>query len=367
MSEANKQCYGCGACAAICPVKAIYIEEKERGTIYYKIGEQCIHCRKCVNVCPINTNLFHSEKNMFYKAVTRNKDILKKSSSGGIAYEMAYMILQEGGVVYGSGWNVNDQLVEHMRIDNIEQLQQLQGSKYVQSRMKEQIYYDMCEDLKTRKVLIIGTPCQIAAVRKYAKDHPNLWCIDLICHGVPSARLFNDQLKLLVSDPVRSISFRNGLSFRLDIKSDSKTCSIEGLDNPYYSLFLHYASLREDCYSCKYARRTRVGDITLGDYVEEDTGFSCVVPNTYKGQELINKSKDIIEYTERDAKLLNENYAFNHATVKHSSTEKFTKLYHKHGLLYAYYMCFPIFTLKRYIRKILGEQRYTKILRIIKK
>lgn len=30
----KKDCYGCGACAAVCPVKAIHVEEKERGSIF---------------------------------------------------------------------------------------------------------------------------------------------------------------------------------------------------------------------------------------------------------------------------------------------------------------------------------------------
>lgn len=361
VNEVKKDCCGCGACLAICPVKAIHMEEKERGAIYYKIGDGCINCGKCKSVCPIENNLFHSEQSIFYRAVTKQKEVLRKSSSGGIAFELASMVIHEGGVVYGAGWSSKEQLVQHMRIDSLKQLSKLQGSKYVQSRINEFVYHDICEDIKSKKVLVIGCPCQIAAIRRYTKDNPNLMCIDLICHGVPSSKLLRDQLKLIVKEPIKSISFREGLKFRLDLQSACGAYSLEGLDNPYYSLYLHFASLRESCYKCKYASRNRVGDITLGDYVENNNGFSCIISNTKKGDKMIEKIRVVIELEERDTQLLNENHAYNMPTKKNPKTDKFTNLYNKHGLLYAYYMSFPIFVLKRMIRRILGEHIYTSM------
>lgn len=364
--EEKKDCYGCGACAAVCPVKAIHKEEEERGTIYYKLGKGCIYCGKCKKVCPVKKDLYHTEQSVFFKAMTRNKEVLRRSTSGGVAYELALMVIRDGGVVYGAGWSAYEQQVLHMRIDSEEELVKLQGSKYVQSRFDEYIFKVIYEDLKFRKVLVIGTPCQIAAIRSFTENNENLLCVDLICHGVPSSRLLDDQLKLIVDGRIEDISFRKGLDYTLEIKSENRKYSIAGLDNPYYSLFLQFISLRESCYRCKYACRKRLGEVTLGDYVENNEGFSCVISNTNKGCELLEGVRDVIKFEERNSELLLKNHAINSPTDRYPKTDKFTKLYHKHGLLYAYYVCCPVFVFKRKIKKIIGVNTYEFIKVFIK-
>ena len=43
-----------------------------------------------------------------------------------------------------------------------------------------------------------GTPCQIAGLKSYLnKDYDNLLCIDLICHGVGSPKVFDRSIKYL--------------------------------------------------------------------------------------------------------------------------------------------------------------------------
>ena len=46
-------------------------------------------------------------------------------------------------------------------------------------------------DLKAGKpVLFIGTPCEVAGLKKYIKRIPeDLYLVDLICHGVPSQQI----------------------------------------------------------------------------------------------------------------------------------------------------------------------------------
>lgn len=52
--EFKKDCCGCGACTAVCPKSAIYMEEDEEGFIYPRIDENnCIKCHMCIKVCPL--------------------------------------------------------------------------------------------------------------------------------------------------------------------------------------------------------------------------------------------------------------------------------------------------------------------------
>jgi coenzyme F420-reducing hydrogenase beta subunit len=352
-------CCGCEACYSVCPKNAIYYERGRRGELLYKANDSCINCGKCMRVCASNNAKLHEESNITYRAITRQKDVLMKSSSGGIAYEIAQYVLSQNGVVYAATWNIDRQKVQHSRIESIQELPAMQGSKYVQSSMGKDVYNGVLTDVKKSKTLFIGCPCQVSAVRNIVGDNNNLLCIDLVCHGVPSAEMLGKQLKALTNKPVESLSFRHGLDFTLDIKNtDGKYYSVKGYDNPYYSLFLSFSSLRDKCYSCSYAQRKRVGDLTIGDYVEEGKGYSCVLPNSDAGKRIIEETISSIEYEERNTDLLLDNDALNHPTRKNTMVDIFTERYNKRGLYFAYYSTFSGFVLKRVGRRIVGNKVY---------
>ena len=107
----------------------------------------------------------------------------------------AEKILKNGGVVFGAAYNA-DLFVEHICIEDINGLYKLKGSKYVESTTNS-TYSKVLSYLKNgKKVLYSGTPCQIAGLKKFlGKDYENLFTMDLICHGVPSERLFHKYLE----------------------------------------------------------------------------------------------------------------------------------------------------------------------------
>ena len=158
------------------------------------------------------------------------------------------------------------------------------------------------------------------------------------------------------------------MEFILEVKDDKGNIYIKnGYDNPYYAMFLMFTSLRESCYHCRYAHRGRVGDITIGDYVENGKGFSCVLPNSEKGKFLISETFSFIDYKKRSTEALKENVTLNHPTVKNNKVQIFTKRYNEHGLFYAYYRTYPVYNIKRQLRRILGNKLYEKILDKLKK
>lgn len=361
-------CCGCGACYAVCPKDAIYSNRGLRGEPLYKANDLCINCGKCIEICPTRNVYFNKEIKTFYRAIARNRDVLRKSSSGGIAYEMARKTLIEGGIIYAAMWDVGKQAVRHGRIDSLDKLSHMQGSKYIHSKIDKVIYLRIVEDVKKTKVLFIGTPCQVSAVKNLVGNNGNLISIDLVCHGVPSAEMWEKQLKQLKMAPIESISFRRGLEFILDLKdSEGNLYLKKGYDNPYYSLYLSFSSLRESCYSCVYAQRKRVGDLTIGDFVENGKGYSCVLPNSDVGQMHIVRTTFSVEYEERNVELLNENDALNRPTPRNEKIDVFTNRYNKHGLYFAYYRTFYKFAMKRIIRKMVGDKIYYDIVNHLKK
>ena len=48
----KKDCCGCGACFIVCPVKAIIMNEDERGFVYPIIDvNKCVSCKRCIKIC----------------------------------------------------------------------------------------------------------------------------------------------------------------------------------------------------------------------------------------------------------------------------------------------------------------------------
>ena len=316
--EDIKDCCGCGACANKCPKGAISMEEDEAGFLYPNIDrEKCIECGLCVNTCGYKKPHYNkSDEQKSYALSSKDMEVLTKSASGGAFAELAKKYLKnENAVVYGAAsfgrelqWKV-----KHIRIDNLNEIGKLQGSKYVQSEIGN-IYIDVKKDLSEgRTVLFSGTPCQIDGLYSFlGKDYENLLTIDIICHGVPSYRMYVDFLKNIekkIGTNIEKFVFRDkskgqGMISRMDIISKKGNNSIikKGELYSYFYLFLKQHIYRINCYSCPYARRERVSDITLGDFwgfsmlhpeaeheygLTDKKGVSCVLTNTKKGLEAV--------------------------------------------------------------------------------
>lgn len=117
----------------------------------------------------------------------KDTEKLMASQSGGAFTAIATAFLKCGGIVYGCEMDNSNQAV-YKRIDHIEKLEEIKGSKYVQAKLGN-TYAGIEADLKLgRIVLFSGTPCYVMAVKQYfsrSKFYYNLYTVDLICHGVP--------------------------------------------------------------------------------------------------------------------------------------------------------------------------------------
>ncbi len=87
-------------------------------------------------------------------------------------------------------------MVRHIGVERIHELGKLQGSKYVQSQMGS-IYLEVKEKLNRGKIVYFsGTPCQVDGLIAFlGKEYDNLICQDIICHGVPSPKIWKQYLK----------------------------------------------------------------------------------------------------------------------------------------------------------------------------
>lgn len=300
-------CSGCGACASVCPQNCITMKEDSEGFRYPIINKKkCIHCGACERVCPVISKKEREDNYLeAYASFNRDETVRQHSSSGGIFTLLAEYILNKKGIVYGASLE-DITTLKHIRIESKKDLNKLRGSKYFQSNTTG-IYELVKQDLEDkREVLFTGTPCQIEALYKFLnKDYNNLLTQDIICHGVPSKKIWEkyiSELETKNNKKVVSASFRNKdkgwknnqLNFVFDDKSEYKE---ESKKNSYMQLFLSDLILRPSCYSCQFKERYRNSDITLADFwgiekvnpkMFDDKGTSLLIINSKKGKKIID-------------------------------------------------------------------------------
>ena len=334
------KCTGCRMCVQICPVKAIDMKENEEGFFEPIINkEKCIKCGLCFKRCPQLNDVKVGKKINSHKVFAmknKNTEEQKNSSSGGVFSVLARYVLENNGAVYGACFDEKLKL-EHIRIDKQENLYKLRGSKYLQSNTKNTFELVKNDLNKGVKVLYVGTPCQIAGLKNYlGKDYEELLLVDLVCHGVPSQKLFDKYLTWLKKKNNSSIieyEFRSkekkswGLNLKVKFESGKERYIPANLD-PYYKSFLNGSTYRECCYNCKYAKIERVGDITIADYwgIEKEhpdfydkNGVSAVIINTNAGFKAFENIKDKVEYRDTEIeKIIAKNKNLQEPTIRNS-------------------------------------------------
>lgn len=309
IANVKNKCVGCRSCEQVCPQKCITLEPNREGFLYPRIEEKaCIGCGMCLKACPTENTAEHRHQPQSVWAFKNNDEKqIMKSASGGAADVASEIILSQNGVVYGAAYDEN-LVVRHIEVTDKTSKCRLQSSKYVQSDLN-QCYSKAKKALQDgRLVLFTGTPCQIAGLYAYlGGDQPGLYTLDLICHGVPSPKLFAKYLQYQeqkMKDKILQMNFRSkakrgwGTQYLLRTATKTKT-NILALDR-YGKHFMAGDCYRECCYQCAYANTNRVGDITVGDFwgifqshpeFASEKGISSVFVNTDKGMQLFEQMK----------------------------------------------------------------------------
>lgn len=309
----SDNCSGCAACYNVCPNGAITMKEDDEGFLYPEINEKlCTNCLICEKVCQIYNDNNKNAENPDCYALAQYDAERMKSSSGAIFPLMAQRIIEKGGYVSGVAFVDNN--VEHVLINDINEIDKLRGSKYIQSDIKD-IYKKiktLLDDNKT--VLFSGTPCQVEGLKLYLnKEYQNLYTIDLVCHGVPSKKVYREYIKEINPDAKTYYSnFRDKMTgwknFSATTTVNNKSISKSIKDDFYMQAFLKDLALRKSCFECKYAKIQRQGDITLGDFwsikkykksLDDDKGTSLVLVNNKKGRELYDLIKDNLKINKK--------------------------------------------------------------------
>jgi coenzyme F420-reducing hydrogenase beta subunit len=309
----RNSCCGCYACKNVCPKNAISMKEDAQGFEYPVINAQfCINCGLCKKVCPIlNKKVEADNLPKAYAGYNKNTDIRMESSSGGIFTEISKKIIEDDGVIFGAIFDEKFNVI-HEEISDISNLGKIRGSKYIQSQIKDTYKRARKYLEEGRKVLFTGTPCQIEGLYSYLrKDYENLYTQDLICHGVPSKKIWKKYLEyreLKDDGKITNLSFRNKHNkgwnnYQTHFEYEGKQIDIDHNEDYYMRLFLSDIALRPSCYECQFKKKHKMSDITLADFwgineimpeMNDEKGTSLIIVNSEKGNTLLNSIKTSI-------------------------------------------------------------------------
>jgi coenzyme F420-reducing hydrogenase beta subunit len=144
----------------------------------------------------------------------------------------------------------------------------------------------------------------VAGLKAYlGKEYENLYTVDVLCHGVPSPKVWEQYLREQEADhreKPAAVSFRDKRtgwrrsSISVKFADGAEYCR-PGEENRYMQLFLRDICLRPSCHSCRFKDIPRLSDLTIGDAwdiqkhmpdMDDDRGTSVVLVNSEKGRRL---------------------------------------------------------------------------------
>lgn len=307
----KRDCCGCNACSDICAQTAIKFETDAEGFWYPSVDmAKCTDCHLCEKVCPMLhvSELKHNDFEIPKVYGCYHNDIVIRfdSTSGGVFSALAHEMYKQRGYVGGAVYTETFDVVNYISNDK-KDLKRLRSSKYLQSNA-EGLYRRIKELLQAgEKVLVCGSPCQMAALRSYlCKDYENLLIVDFVCRATNSPKVFHKYLESLESRygaKIVAIKDKNkdhgwhSLARKITF-ADGQIYYGESHEDDYRRGYHLNVYERPSCYDCEFKGLPRISDITLADFwgldrvdssMDRNLGTSLVLINSKKGEDFFRR------------------------------------------------------------------------------
>lgn len=239
-----------------------------------------------------------------YAAIYKN-EIREKSSSGGVFSALA----SQFEVVYGVAMTKDCYGAEMIRVEG--DISPLRSSKYLQAKLGDSFKRTRKDLILGKKVLFSGTGCQINGLKNFlGREYDNLFCVDVVCHGVPSPKLWREYVKFQESKhgKLEQINFRAKEESWKKFGIKENHLYIPRGKDPFMNMFLDDFCLRPSCYNCR-AKKYRLSDISIADFwgieqvapeMNDGMGTSLIIVRTEKGQKLFDSIKEKLNWKEVD-------------------------------------------------------------------
>lgn len=252
-----------------------------------------------------------------YAVQSRQKNIRLRSTSGGTFSEIARSFIRTGGCVCAAGYDEQGKVV-HKLINTISEIDELCESKYVQSDLNN-CFADVESCLSSsRKVLFVGTPCQVAGVKAYLRNKDEkLYTIDLVCYGVPSPMIYIEwraEIERVYKKKIAYVHFRDksfgyaAPNVKIVFK-DGSSAEQTFLIKSYMKTFMSGLNVRPSCSECAFKGIDRCSDLTFGDCwhigvfqkaMDDNLGTTSVYVHSPKGSMLLDMIKNQVDISQID-------------------------------------------------------------------
>ena len=252
-----------------------------------------------------------------YAVQSRQKNIRLRSTSGGTFSEIARSFIRTGGCVCAAGYDEQGKVV-HKLINTISEIDELCESKYEQSDLNN-CFADVESCLSSsRKVLFVGTPCQVAGVKAYLRNKDEkLYTIDLVCYGVPSPMIYIEwraEIERVYKKKIAYVHFRDksfgyaAPNVKIVFK-DGSSAEQTFLIKSYMKTFMSGLNVRPSCSECAFKGIDRCSDLTFGDCwhigvfqkaMDDNLGTTSVYVHSPKGSMLLDMIKNQVNISQID-------------------------------------------------------------------
>ena len=167
------------------------------------------------------------------------------------------------------------------------------------------------------KVLVCGSPCQMAALRAFLrKGYDNLIITDYICRGINSPKVWGKYIDSFEERYGHKVVYAKAKSKEYGWRNLTQKVILED-GKAYYETreqsnftkgYLQTGVYcRPSCYDCNFKGYPRISDITLADFwgiekvntsMEKNLGTSLVMINSKKGERFFDSVKTRINYVQ---------------------------------------------------------------------
>ena len=232
-----------------------------------------------------------------------DNEVRMSSSSGGLFS----LIANNFDVVYGVAMAEDCYGAHFVRTEN--DISSLRGSKYLQAKVGDTFKHVKEDLIQGKSVLFSGTGCQINGLKLFlGKEYDNLFCLDVICHGTPSPKLWKEYVRYQENQhgKLESVNFRCKDDSWQNFGMKENQLYISKDDDAFMRMFLRDYCLRPSCYECK-AKSYKMSDMTIADFwgienvapeMNDGKGTSLVIVRTKKGKEIFESLKPFLKWKE---------------------------------------------------------------------
>jgi coenzyme F420-reducing hydrogenase beta subunit/ferredoxin len=314
IEDAEEDCILCGLCARVCQervgVYAINFAkrgvEREVTTPYNSYSDDCIGCGACALVCPTNSRRIRINN---YPTLPEDVEKIeqqflkgRKDENFGVYSEVfaakSSIDGQDGGVatsllVSGMQRGLFDAAIVVQRTDgynseaiiaeNVDDIIKAKGTKYLRVKMMSKL--GELIDKGKKKIVIVGTACEVRAARRIQQimleEYPDvdITIIGLFCFEAFDYEKLKEETKRLLGvdlDKAEKTQIHKG-QYIVQIDEKEYSCKVRDLNK----------AIEKGCAYCD-DFTAKLADISVGSVGSLD-GYSTVIVRSDVGKKLLEK------------------------------------------------------------------------------